>query len=118
MLVRLLRDLGFDAYAYDKDSDMLFCKNFVYNDLDSIAAQEYDLIIALAVVEHLLDPGETASRLASMLSSKGCIFLSTTCYDKNQHDEDWDYLISEGGQHINFASKNGLRICRNRVICK
>ncbi len=113
LLVRFLRDEGFDAFGYDKYSETPFCKNFSFKNVVSIADKKFDLIIALEVTEHLLQPQETLKQLASLLSKKGIIFLSTTCYEKNIHDENWDYLISQGGQHINFASKKGLRILAN-----
>ncbi|MFQ5484575.1 MAG: class I SAM-dependent methyltransferase [Desulfobacterales bacterium] len=113
LLVRFLRDEGFDAFGYDKYSETPFCKNVSFKNVVSIADKKFDLIIALEVTEHLLRPQETLKQLVSLLSKKGIVFLSTTCYDKDVHDENWDYLISQGGQHINFASQEGLRILAN-----
>ncbi|MFQ5753425.1 MAG: methyltransferase domain-containing protein, partial [bacterium] len=93
-----------------KYSETPFCKNFSFRNVVSFADKEFDLIIALEVIEHLLEPGQTLKQLARLLSKRGTIFVSTTCYNNTVHDENWDYLISAGGQHINFASRQGLRL--------
>ena len=108
LLVRLLRDQGFDAWGVDKHASMAVAKDWR---LDAIDREDgsADMVVAIEVFEHLPDPYEVLQDVASVLSDRGTILLRTTLYDGSQHDRDWYYLELSAGQHITFFSHEGLR---------
>jgi len=108
LLVRLLRDQGFDARGYDRYTETALCRDFrvVDTELENVRA---DLLTAFEVFEHLVDPLDTLRQLTSRLAPGGMVLLRTCLYDTTRHDENWPYLSPEHGQHINFFSSEGLR---------
>ncbi|MFB3893897.1 MAG: class I SAM-dependent methyltransferase [Phycisphaerae bacterium] len=118
LCVRLLRDLGFDAYGFDKYTQMPFCRDFRIADLTAEGGLNARLITAFEVFEHLPDPAATLELLARNLGPGGAILLATSLYDPAAHGPDWEYLNPQHGQHINFFSRTGLSRLAGRVKTK
>lgn len=100
LLVRMLRDLGLDAYVYDKYAENKYAIGF-----ESTGDAKYGMITAFEVLEHLPSPGQ---ELAEMLKGEPDMVLVSTEQYADQGPE-WDYLAPETGQHVFFWSDQGMR---------
>jgi hypothetical protein len=108
LLVRLLRDAGFDAVGYDKYVASAFGPEFSLSDLTPTTHFGADLITAFEVFEHIVCPKETLELLNANLSPDGVILFRTLLYQPESHGQDWEYLHPSLGQHINFFTAQGL----------
>lgn len=106
LLLRLLLDDGQDAWGYDPYPRAIFGEDRITNRLPS---GPFELITAIEVLEHTLDPLDTLQALGDRLAPKGVLVLSTELYDARTHGPEWAYLAQEHGQHITLFSRSGLR---------
>tara|TARA_Y100000741_G_C18206839_1_gene539994 strand:- start:125 stop:1033 length:909 start_codon:yes stop_codon:yes gene_type:complete len=105
MLVRMMRDKGFDFYRQDEYTDNLFSENFDINDL--IIKEKFEALTAIEVFEHLVNP---MLEIKKMLEYSDTIFFTTELVSFNSENiEDWWYIAPETGQHISFYNINSLR---------
>lgn len=111
-LVRLLRDDGQDAWGYDPYPIPVLAEDRIHPDLPE---GPFDLVTAIEVLEHTLDPVPTLQRLKDRLQPKGLLVVSTELYDEAQHGKDWEYLAPEHGQHITIFSPQGLKTAADRA---
>lgn len=103
VLVRLLRDKGFDFYRQDMYADNLFARHF---DLEDAGVQKFELLTAFEVFEHLEDPVEEVRK---MLEYSDSILFSTELQPHaNPTPESWWYVLPEIGQHISLFSRQSL----------
>lgn len=109
LLVRLLRDQGFDAWGYDKHASMAVCRNRRLASIGADTEAKVDVITAIEVFEHLTAPLDTVQTLIPALANNGAILLRTSIYDSSRHNENWQYLEPTVGQHITFYSRTGLQ---------
>lgn len=101
ILVRLLRDLGVDAYWSDRYCANLVARGFEY---DGAGA---GLVTAFEAFEHFVDPGEELDRLLAIAPN---VLLSTVLIpEPTPQLGDWWYYGSEHGQHIGFFRERTLR---------
>lgn len=107
LLVRLMRDYGFDFLHSDKWCDNLFASTFDYTPNDH--KQPARAVTAIEVLEHLVDPIEFLDRVFAETGTDTFIF-TTELYTGSQPPalEDWSYFGVEHGQHIAFYSANTL----------
>jgi len=108
LLTRMLRDIGFDCYTWDKYCDNIFAQAF-----EAEEGKKADLLLAFEVMEHLEDP---AAFVAGKMKEHGCrsLVFSTQLYSGGMPDRDWWYLSRETGQHISLFSKRTLlRLAEN-----
>lgn len=54
LLVRIMRDRGFDFYRYDQYCENIFAKGFDITETE--AKGQFEMITAIEVFEHLVDP--------------------------------------------------------------
>jgi hypothetical protein len=107
VLVRLMRDRGFDFYWHDRYCENLFAKHFVAK-----AGQRFELLTAFEVFEHLADP---LAEIDSMLGYSGNLLFSTLLLQRSvQTAADWWYLAPEYGQHVAFYTVAALRVIAQR----
>lgn len=107
VLVRKMRDIGFDFYWLDKYTKNLFARGFEYKGIHRVA-----LVTAVEVFEHLEEP---ISDIQEMLSYSDNIFFTTTLLPSSLPDpKKWWYYGFEHGQHISFYSKETLQYIANR----
>ncbi len=102
ILVRLMRDIGFDFFWHDKYCENLFAKGFEKR------KQRYPIVTAFEVIEHLINPTEDIQNILSDTSFETLVF-STQLYGDNPPDRDWWYYSSETGQHIAFYNTSTLK---------
>ena len=105
MLVRMMRDNGFDFYRYDKHCENLFARNF---DGDIEGAVRYELVTAFEVFEHLVDP---LADINTMLKLSPNILFSTEIVPvETPKPGSWQYYGFEHGQHVSFYTHRALSI--------
>jgi Methyltransferase domain len=107
MLVRMMRDRGYDFYRYDIHCENLFAKTFdaqIYEKQNS----SYNLLTAFEVFEHLVNPRVD---FTEMLKYSHNILFSTELQPVNwkPKPDSWWYVLPETGQHISLYSENSLQ---------
>jgi len=109
LLVRLLRDQGFEALGYDRYVRAIDCAGFTVETLDAGTHHEAELVTAIDVLEHLPYPRRTLADIAANLAPQGLVLLRTPLCQPKVHGVDWEHLGGEHGQHISFATREGLQ---------
>lgn len=106
MLVRMMRDRGFDFYRYDTHCENLFANTF---DAQPSEIPAYTLLTAFEVFEHLVDPKVD---LALMLQYSPNLLFSTEVQPLNwiPKSDSWWYILPETGQHISLYSTKSLKL--------
>lgn len=101
LLVRLMRDYGFDFYLYEPYCENLFARGFEYHDLAQFTA-----LTSFECFEHFVDP---LQEIATMLSMTRNILFSTVLLPEPiPKPGDWWYYGFHHGQHIAFYSEKTL----------
>ena len=113
MLVRLMRDEGFDFYRLDKHCHNLFAPDF---EAETQPRKQFELLTTFEVFEHLPDP---MAEIERMLSFSDHIFFST---ELQPHCKpaltEWKYYALEHGQHVSFYSHKSLEEIARRFQLK
>lgn len=109
ILVRMLRDVGVDAYWRDK-----FCENLMARGFEA-GRQKCELLTAFEVFEHLVHP---LQELDAMLRDAPVVLLSTDLVTSLETPPaDWWYYGPEHGQHIGFFRPATLTWMAQKVGC-
>lgn len=100
MMVRIMRDKGYDFEWSDEFCDNLFAKGFEKK------KSHYDVVTSFEMLEHLVNPMET---LESIFNLGDMLIFSTELipFDKPKV-HDWWYYGLEHGQHISFYSEKSM----------
>ena len=108
LLVRLMRDQGFDFYLLDK-----YCANVLAAGFEAKPGERFDLLTCMEVAEHLVDPVPTFLELGALAPSIviGTELLPATA---NRPGE-WWYYAPETGQHISFYTVAALQVIAERM---
>jgi len=101
ILVRLLRDIGIDAYWRDKYSKNLFARGFEFSERNAEA------ITAFELWEHYDNPYSEMEDIFKKYNPE-ILFVSTTLYDGEFPKSDWWYYSFETGQHICFYNQETM----------
>lgn len=119
LMVRLMRDAGYDFYWYDKYCTNLFAQSYEAN---RRPGGTFALVTACEVFEHWADPAEGIEELLGFSSS---ILFTTLLLPKPAPPPDaWWYYGLEHGQHLAFytirslellGQKHGLRFYSNGI---
>lgn len=114
MLVRLMRDKGFDFYRYDKYCQNLFSSSF---DLNDAGTSTFELITAFEFFEHLEDPFNELNNILEMSDS---LLFSTLLIpqEKIKSVKEWWYFAPETGQHITFYTLHSLQCLAEQYSAK
>lgn len=113
MLVRMMRDQGFDFYRDDRYCRNIFAQNFDLKDLE--ARPGFELVTAFEVLEHLVDP---VAEVRNMLGYADSLLFSTLLVPAHIQDmSDWWYFAPETGQHIGFFSMRALQSLAEQMGC-
>lgn len=100
VLVRIMRDIGYDFYWDDKYTINIFAKGFEYEN------QEYQAITTFESFEHFVNP---INEIREMLKISNNIIFSTEVLKENvPAPDEWWYYGLEHGQHISFYSEKSL----------
>ena len=103
MLVRMLRDRGYDFYRQDIHCENLYAESFDTADVPPFRAE---LLTAFEVFEHLIDP---VKELEKMLALSDNILFSTVVQPSADVSPDsWWYVAPEIGQHVSLYSRASL----------
>jgi hypothetical protein len=103
VLVRTMRDFGFDMYRYEKYCDNIFALNFDHH----YQVEKYELLTAFELFEHLEDP---INDVSIMLKFSDSIFFSTELQPNSSiNPNNWWYVMPETGQHIALYSLDSLK---------
>lgn len=106
VLVRLMRDFGFDFYWQDRYCQNLFATAYTGSPEKKPAA----VVTAIEAMEHLEDPALFVSQ-ALENSGAGCfVFTTELIPDDEAPLADWWYYSLETGQHITFFTRKSLRL--------
>jgi hypothetical protein len=104
LVVRLMRDYGFDYYWTDPYTENLFARGFSFN---SGSGVPIELLTAFECFEHFVDP---LHEIEKMLSISGSILFSTDIFSSGTPDpERWQYYYFSHGQHIALYSIASLK---------
>lgn len=117
LFVRIMRDIGFDFYWYDKFCQNIFAKGFEAD----FKNHKYELSVAFEILEHLAHPLTVIEQITKL--SKNILFSTKLIPDNSPEPSDWWYYGLEHGQHVSFytidsllliASKFGLNLYSNK----
>jgi Methyltransferase domain len=100
LLVRLLRDVGLNAFLYDKYSPNHYAVGFTARDDD-----RYDFVTAFEVFEHF--PSPATDLVPLFATSPRCLLVSTAIFCGQ--GPDWTYLGAPKSEHVFFYSEKALR---------
>jgi len=106
VFVRLMRDVGFDFYWYDKFTSNLFARGFEYNQ------QPIDAITTFESFEHFVNPLEDIEKILSL--SKTIIFSTKLLPNPTPKPNDWWYYGLDHGQHLSFYNEKTLKFIADR----
>lgn len=110
LLVRLMRDHGFDFRWHDKYADNLLARGFEYEaEMGPCVA-----VTAFEVLEHVQFPVEFIQDALEFASSDTFIF-TTMLFEGDVPAADWWYLASVDGQHISFFRQDTLETIATRL---
>jgi len=111
LLVRLMRDYGFDFYWQDKYCPNIMAKGFEVTESEN----DFESITAFEVMEHILDPVVFVKEAMETYSTRTLIF-STQVYDEGPPPaRDWWYYSFETGQHISFYTNKTLNCIADKL---
>jgi hypothetical protein len=103
VLVRLMRDRGFNFFWSDLHAANDFARGF-----EAPADLKFDFLTAFELLEHLVDPIAEISKLIAMSDN---VFVSTCLVPEPAPSiSDWWYYMPTSGQHVSFYTKESLRI--------
>lgn len=102
VLVRLMRDFGFEFFWHDP-----FCRNVFAKGFERDADKKVSVVTAFEVLEHAHFP----NRIFSDLLNTGAedILISTVLFKGDYPQPDWWYLGPSHGQHIGFFNRSSIR---------
>ncbi|TGN18297.1 class I SAM-dependent methyltransferase [Leptospira idonii] len=101
IMVRMLRDIGLDAYWSDPYSQNLVAKGF------ESSQKKYPALIAFEVLEHFSEPRQQIDSIMRLYDPDVFLF-STLLYGDTIPDSSWWYYGFETGQHIAFYNRTTL----------
>jgi len=105
LLVRLLRDIGIDAYLYDKYATNHFASGF-----NAVPENRYGLVSAFEVLEHLVAP---STELNELFAFEPALLIVSTAVFTGQGPE-WPYLGPAKSEHVFFYSDQALDLIASR----
>ena len=100
---RMMRDRGFNFFAYDRHQFPFYMDQFHANDPSTL---EPALITSHEVLEHLADPG----RELTDIFGRGAelVIVSTEIFQGQ--GPDWSYLAPHHGQHVFFYAQRAMEM--------
>ncbi len=107
VLVRMMRDRGFNYFWYDLHATNDYARGFEYRE-----GITYDFLTAFEVLEHLADP---IPALAKLMELSHNVLVSTVLVPQPAPGlSDWWYYVPRSGQHVSFYTQEALRILGSR----
>ncbi|WP_051822513.1 class I SAM-dependent methyltransferase [Desulfonatronum thiodismutans] len=123
LMVRLMRDEGFDFHRHDPFCTNIFAQNFDLPDLPylpaipclpDLASHRFEAITAFELLEHLQEPTATVRRLLEHTDS---LLFSTRLQPDPwpRSVDDWWYFWPQTGQHVTFYTLPTLRVLAEKT---
>jgi hypothetical protein len=114
MLTRLMRDVGFDFYWFDRYCENVLAKGFEFsNELRGCRA-----VTAMEVMEHVSDPMGFIEESLSFAGADTLIFTTELFDGAPPSPGAWWYYTFETGQHISFYQTRSLESIASRMGLK
>lgn len=97
--------------------------NWIQADLNTeelsafVEFKSVDLVISLAVLEHIQDPSHFVRHLIPLVSKNGMIYIACPASDSlaaAMMRKSWPYLIP--GEHINIPSRKGCKLMLEKLV--
>jgi hypothetical protein len=107
VLVRLMRDQGFDFYRHDKYCANLFAEGFD-DSAEPECDQKYELVTAFEVFEHLAEPITDVARILNF--SPNVLFTTNLLPPAAPRPSDWWYYSLDSGQHVALYTRRSLEL--------
>lgn len=104
LLVRIMRDIGFDFFWIDKYAENIFSSGF---EGDCIPKSEVEAVTVFECFEHFQNPMEEIEKITSI--SNNVIFSTKLLPSPIPSPEDWWYYMLSRGGHISFYSKKTIQ---------
>lgn len=112
ILVRLMRDAGFDFRWSDRYATNELARGFEYSASDPACSA----VTAFEVFEHVEDPVALVTEaLAAGRSRSRTLIFTTELHPGPAPSPDWWYYARETGQHITFYSRRSLETLAARL---
>jgi hypothetical protein len=105
VLVRLMRDRGFDFRLLDRYAANLFARGF-----EADPSTSFEMVTAFEVFEHFDD---VAKELSNVFASRPAVVLAGTMLHHG-HEPGWWYYTPSTGQHIAFYSQKTMQFVARR----
>lgn len=102
LLTRLMRDLGYDFFAYDKYGAGEFAGAYQWREL----THSCRLVTMFEVAEHFVNP---LAEWGNIFALDPDFVIGSTGIFQGQ-GADWDYLAPESGQHVFFYTFEALSV--------
>lgn len=102
ILVRLMRDRGFDFRWSDEHAENHYARGFEYGPRDD----DCTAVTAIELLEHVVDP--LAVIRAALAACRSRTFIFTTELFTGDPPADWWYYAATEGQHIAFFRRDTL----------
>lgn len=83
----------------------------------ALKGRQFDLVISLAVLEHVQDPYEFVKVLISLIAKKGLLYMACPANDSlasRVMQKKWPYLIP--GEHLNIPTRKGMHLLMKRAL--
>lgn len=114
ILVRLMRDKGFNFYLQDKYCVNLFAKYF---EEESVSNDFFDAVTAFEVFEHVEFP---LNEVEEMFKKSDSIIFTTNLIPqiKINNENDWWYFNPIAGQHISFYTNKSFEYIASKFNCQ
>jgi hypothetical protein len=111
MLVRLMRDFGFDFYWED-----IYCENLLAKGFEISSSEGgFEAITAFEVMEHVEDPIAFLQDAMTKFEARTLIFSTQVYAGGSLPSQDWWYYSFETGQHISFYTNQTLNCIADKL---
>lgn len=114
LLVRLMRDIGFNFFWDDK-----YCRNEFARGFEAHRGpRPFYALTAFEVLEHLPDPLDWLNKEMGRFGSKTLIFTTETYEGSRSPNTDWWYYSFNTGQHVTFYQTRTFQVLAERLCLK
>ena len=107
LLTRLLRDIGFEFYHYDK-----YCENIVAQGFEGSLTDRYDAVTSIEAFEHFVNPLQEIEQMLKLTDT--ILFTEEILPLPAPEPSEWWYYCLNHGQHISFYSNKTFQFIANK----